>query len=217
LGFLEDLLDSDFIMGFRRIARLIISGLGIREVSQRKLRKFEKNLSSLKNVKRKNKFSTIAVVVPCYGHEKYLKQAFDSIYAQKRPFDEVIFVVDSSPDNSLQLLKTLKKKNNVDCKIILNKENLGQAKSINVGVENSSSDVIMILNDDDCLVDTASKVSLDQFNKYKNIYLLGGGAKSITVEDNLINFEKLKFIHLKGLKNINGIMICGCAILVSLF
>ena len=48
----------------------------------------------------------LSIVVPTYGHEKYIIQALESIRRQKTKYKyEVLVGEDASPDNTRKLLK----------------------------------------------------------------------------------------------------------------
>lgn len=149
------------------------------EISQTKVRSFVKKYgdrtASLSFYK---ETLSVAIVIPCYGHAPYLKEMFESIKHQKRPADEVIFVIDASPDNSLQILQGLiaEYQPQTESKLILleNESNIGQAASLNKGIEYCKSDLIMILNDDDYLLHDCIEVSLQLLAKNPQAALLGG-------------------------------------------
>jgi glycosyltransferase involved in cell wall biosynthesis len=149
------------------------------EVSQKKIRSFIRN--SLQTPKPNYFFKdnlTITAVIPCYGHAPYLREMFESLQQQTRPADEVIFVVDSSPDDSYEILEKLieeaQNKSVSRFKLLKNSKNIGQAASLNKGIEETQSDLILILNDDDYLLHDCIEVSLQIFEKYPNAALLGG-------------------------------------------
>jgi len=149
------------------------------EISQRKMRAFIKS----KQFVDQSQFQpsgnpSIAVVVPCYGHAPFLREMFESIQQQTVAPDEVIFVVDKSPDDSLQILQKLINENqhNSTSRFIIleNDTNLGQAASLNKGIEYSTAVLIMILNDDDYLMHDSIEVTYQILNKYPDAALLGG-------------------------------------------
>ena len=149
------------------------------EISQRKIRAFIKSTGPVATT---SFFATqnpsIAIVVPCYGHAPFLKEMFESILKQTQQANQAIFVVDNSPDNSLQILQDLIEKNRLTTQtefvLLQNESNLGQAASLNKGIENSTADVIMILNDDDYLMHDSIEVSLKILKKNHEAALLGG-------------------------------------------
>jgi GT2 family glycosyltransferase len=149
------------------------------EISQRKIRSFIKQTS---NQVKPNHFykgdQSIAIVIPCYGHAPYLREMFESIKQQTRQADEVIFVVDSSPDNSFEILQSLIHEFQAQTKskitLVQNDNNIGQAASLNKGIEIAESKLIMILNDDDYLLHDCIEGSLKILEKNPQAALLGG-------------------------------------------
>lgn len=149
------------------------------EIPQRKIRSFikqQKNNSFPRNFPEATK--SIAIVIPCFGHSSYLEEMFNSIKNQTRQPDEVIFVVDASPDSSFQILENLisqfQSHSKIKFALIRNEENIGQAASLNKGIEISQSDLIMILNDDDYLLHDSIETALFLLQEYPQAALLGG-------------------------------------------
>ena len=149
------------------------------EISQKKIRSFIKQTS---NQVKPNLFYmgdlSIAIVIPCYGHAPYLREMFESIKQQTRQADEVIFVVDASPDNSFEILQSLIHEFQAQTKskltLVQNENNIGQAASLNKGIMIAESELIMILNDDDYLLHDCIEGSLKILEKNPQAALLGG-------------------------------------------
>lgn len=149
------------------------------EISQRKIRSFIKQTGN--HVKPNNFYKrnlSIAIVIPCYGHAPYLREMFESIKQQTRQADEVIFVVDASPDNSYEILQGLIHEFQAQTKskltLVQNENNIGQAASLNRGIEIAKSELIMILNDDDYLLHDCIEGSLKILERNPQAALLGG-------------------------------------------
>ena len=186
-------------MGFlRTYIRKTLSTIGVREVSKAKVKRF---LSEVNNVPQKRNLNemSIAVIIPCYGHERVLEETFDSIANQARQPNEAIFVVDASPDKSYELLQKLIKNNKSKIKfnLIKNKKNLGQAESLNVGIRAAKSEIIMILNDDDYLFKDIIQKSLKCI-KENNIWLLGWDAICLDSKNKFSQSKKLKISEYKS-------------------
>lgn len=128
---------------------------------------------------------TIAVIVPCFGHAKYLPTMFDSLLRQSRPPDEVIFVLDGTRDDSQAILEPLADRASVHVggrwKLLVNERNVGQAGSLNRGIGSASSDLILILNDDDYLMHDIVETMLRLFDEHRDVALIG--AHSIHFRD----------------------------------
>jgi GT2 family glycosyltransferase len=165
------------------------------EISQRKIRAFIKSTEA----PAKTSFLTtqnpsLAIVVPCYGHASFLKEMFESILKQTKQANQAIFVVDNSPDSSFEILRDLIESNRLRSQtefvLLQNELNLGQAASLNKGIDHSKADVIMILNDDDYLMHDSIEVCLKILKKNPEAALLGGHSLHFGGND-LQNIPKL--------------------------
>ena len=91
----------------------------------------------------------ISVIIPVYNAEKYVTNAVESALQFDEVF-EVILVEDKSPDNALEVCKTLAEKHE---KVKLfqhpDKGNHGAGESRNVGMRNATGDFIAFLDADD--------------------------------------------------------------------
>jgi glycosyltransferase involved in cell wall biosynthesis len=101
----------------------------------------------------------------------------DSLVSQTRPPDEVIFVDDNSPDGTRgileQFIATHPWPAGGRLKLLVNDRNIGQAASLNRGISVASSELIMILNDDDYLMHDAVQSMLTYFGDYRDVALIG--------------------------------------------
>lgn len=89
----------------------------------------------------------ISVIIPVYNSETFLPMVFDSIENQTFKDFEVIFIEDSSSDNSLSLLKEFCSKN--DYATVYSIENKGVSNARNVGIEKSKGEYIVFWDSDD--------------------------------------------------------------------
>lgn len=89
----------------------------------------------------------VSVVIPLYNHERYIKQALESVYSQSLKPSEVIVIDDGSSDRSLELAKQFAKSHSE--MIIHSHPNQGAHYTINSGVEQATGEYISILNSDD--------------------------------------------------------------------
>jgi hypothetical protein len=123
------------------------------------------------------KRDSLTVITACYNHSEYIEAQFRSLLRQTIPPDEVIFVHDYSPDNTLAVLTALveehKARTRTRFKIINNDENIGFARSLNRGIEAATSELIMIVDDDDALFNDTVEVMRRLFHKHKHVALFG--------------------------------------------
>jgi len=190
-----------FLKRLHRSARKWVKRTFRPEVSQRKIHRFLKHADTAAALGLHHPSKpTLAIVVPCYRHAQQIPEMFTSICAQTRPADEVIFVVDHSPDNTGTLLEELiatrVNLSTPSFRVLLNTTNLGQAECINRGVLQAKSDLVMVLNDDDYLMHDCIKVVLNIFLQYPDASLVGGHSLHFSSSQ----FEGIK----KSIKEIQG-------------
>lgn len=178
---------NKFYFSTRKLAKKLLPGyLWPLSINLRRFR--NKNIEKIK--KRNSENLSITIVVPCYNHSKYLDSSFSSIINQTyRPL-EVIFIEDNSEDNTLEHLNELCNcmPKDISHRIIRTPKNSGQCFAINMGVKQSTSPLIMILNDDDYLMHDAVETSLKIFQNDKEIFLLG--STCIPFSGMVVPFEK---------------------------
>lgn len=91
----------------------------------------------------------LSVIIPVYNAEKYLGECLDSVRSQTLRDIEIICVNDGSSDNSLDLLRDYKEK---DERIsIIEKENGGASSARNAGISAAQGEYILFLDSDDQL------------------------------------------------------------------
>ena len=118
----------------------------------------------------------ISVIMPTYNRREYLQDTIDSVFNQSCNDGniELIIVDDASIDGTEEYVLSLK---NEKIKYILNKTNLGGARSRNIGVENSSADYIAFIDSDTIwykdklskqipvLIDSPNKIIYSRYKK----------------------------------------------------
>jgi len=91
------------------------------------------------------KNTDVSIIITNYNYGKYLSRCIRSCLAQKNSNIEVIVVDDCSTDHSIDVLSTFKD----DIVLIANKENLGCAKSANLGIKAARSQFVVRVDADD--------------------------------------------------------------------
>lgn len=175
----------------KKIGRLA----GLSDISQDKIRRFLDNVGSVKvSYPDKCEKLSLTLVVPCFGHARFLETMFKSITSQTRMPDEVIFIDDCSLDGSGDILKrligTLDQSEHHRYQILFNARNLGQAASLNRAIESATSDLILILNDDDYLMHDVVEVVFRLFGRYREVVLIGGTSTIFTDDEELVKANK---------------------------
>ncbi len=96
----------------------------------------------------------VSIIVPFRNEAKNILNTYKSLTSQSYPIEkyEIIFVNDSSDDNSLQLLESLPKKENVYIYSVPNdySANAHKKRAIRFGIEKSRGEII-VTTDADCV------------------------------------------------------------------
>lgn len=93
----------------------------------------------------------VSVIIPTFNRPTDLKAAIDSVLVQGVQDVEIIIVDDASDSSSQSEIQALAKERS-QVTLIRNKENLGVARSRNIGIEYSKADYLLFLDDDDVLL-----------------------------------------------------------------
>lgn len=89
----------------------------------------------------------VSIIVPVYNVEIYLRECMESIVNQSLREIEIVCVNDGSTDGSLDILKEYQKK---DERIkVIDQENAGYGKAMNVGISHAVGEYIGIVEPDD--------------------------------------------------------------------
>lgn len=99
----------------------------------------------------------ISVLIPAYNHQNYIESCLESFIAQTYPNIEVIVLDDGSPDDTWQMIESLKKR----CEarftrfICARKENEGISKTLNRALSMASGEFVFICASDDSVTPNA--------------------------------------------------------------
>jgi len=116
----------------------------------------------------------VSIVIPCYNSEKWIIDCLDSCLFQDYGIKdiEVIIVDDCSTDRTREI---------IDCSVhsgavtvITNKENLGTAGTINVGIRASKGEYILILAADDMLTKNSISGRMKMFGERPELEIIYG-------------------------------------------
>ena len=93
----------------------------------------------------------LSVVVPCYNEEDVIYEFYSETSTILKNLEgyeyELVFIDDGSNDNTLNILKKLKSKDN-NIRIISFSRNFGKESGIYAGLENSIGDLIVVMDAD---------------------------------------------------------------------
>ena len=112
----------------------------------------------------------ISIITVTKNSEKFLLQNILSVKSQKYKNFEHIIVDGNSKDKTIKIVKSFKR----GIKLIKNKNDKGLYHAMNVGIKNSSGDIIGILNSDDIYFKNTLKIVNKYFNKYRYLDFLFG-------------------------------------------
>tara|TARA_B100001093_G_C26766171_1_gene987982 strand:+ start:117 stop:797 length:681 start_codon:yes stop_codon:yes gene_type:complete len=115
-----------------------------------------------------------SIVIPIFNEEENIVNLLNEIFTSLKEFKnyEIILIDDSSTDNTLDLLNIYF--SNPHIKVLKNLKNQGQSFSINKGIKESLFDTIITIDGDGQNVPTDIPQLILEFNKDKNIKLVGG-------------------------------------------
>ncbi len=115
----------------------------------------------------------VSVVIPAFNAVETVINSIESALNQTVPVYEVIVVDDGSTDDTLFVLESYKKRNNIQCLKIFSQTNGGPAKARNKGVELSEGDWIAFLDSDDAWLPIKNERQLEVITKLNNCSILG--------------------------------------------
>ena len=97
--------------------------------------------------------SSIGLIIPVFNKKRYIPRLLDSILNQSRFFDEIIFVDDSSSDESLSVILAWQQRHRDIMTIVVAKHdsNLGVSTARNTGISLAKSDYLYFFDADDYL------------------------------------------------------------------
>lgn len=119
--------------------------------------------------------SLVSIIILNWNGARFLSDCLMSIYCQEYKYLEIIIVDNGSTDSSVQFLKD----NYPDLKLILNRENLGFAEGMNIGIEASKGEYTLLLNEDTYLDPGFISNGISEFNNNLRVGWVGGGVYSL--------------------------------------
>lgn len=125
-------------------------------------------------MKKKINFKASVIVIN-YNNSKYIKRCIKSLNAQTYKNFEIIFVDDQSKDDSIKIIKNIKKKNSFKLFITKSRTYFGGYNQINackLGIKNSKGKIIFFLDSDDFFVKKKIETFIKYFNKKKKTLFL---------------------------------------------
>ena len=120
----------------------------------------------------------LSIIIPNFNYDKFLSSTLDSILNQDYQDIEIIVVDDGSTDNSLNILKDyeIQHPNNIR---VISQKNCGQAFAINVGIENSTGDLLGWINSDDFYEPNVFKSIVSSFKDLEEVDIVFGNINMV--------------------------------------
>ncbi len=91
----------------------------------------------------------LSVVMANFNGETYIEEAIKSVLDQEERSFEFIVVDDGSTDRSRQIIERYCGLSDGRMKLIIQRENRGQAESLNLGISRAKGDIVCFLDSDD--------------------------------------------------------------------
>jgi glycosyltransferase involved in cell wall biosynthesis len=130
----------------------------------------------------------VSVIMPVYNGEKFLRDSIESILNQTYKNFEFIIVDDGSTDNSVRIIKEYQKKDK-RIKLIENKKNLGQSKSLKIGLKNTKGFYYSKMDCDDISDKNRLEKELDFLEKNKDYVIVGSNLEIIDEDKKKIGYR----------------------------
>jgi glycosyltransferase involved in cell wall biosynthesis len=131
-----------------------------------------------------------SVIAICFNHEKYLIECLQSVVNQTYKNVELIIVDDFSTDNSREeILEFIKE--NPNCQVIFNENNIGNCRSFNKAFKISKGRYIIDLSTDDVLMPNRIEEQVYLMESVSNVGVVFSDANFINEKSEYIgNFRK---------------------------
>jgi cellulose synthase/poly-beta-1,6-N-acetylglucosamine synthase-like glycosyltransferase len=157
--------------------------------------------NSTKPVETSKNILKVSIIVPAFNEELVIIKSIQSLMRQSYPFIEIIVIDDGSTDKTYQLAKRLEFQRPNQSLIVLTKPNGGKANALNFGIEESSGDLIMVVDSDSKLSNNAVELMVNYFNEEK----VGAVAGSVFVSNRVNSITKLQALeYIEGLNMVRN-------------
>ncbi len=111
---------------------------------------------------------TVSVIIPCYNHGRYLKDAIESVQSQGYNPIEIIVVDDGSVDDTKLIAEKY-----ADVKYVY-QTNQGLSTARNTGIKNSTGELLIFLDADDWLLPNAVFINLKLLTEKPKVAFVSG-------------------------------------------
>lgn len=130
----------------------------------------------------------VTVLLTCYNHRTYIEAAVNGVRAQTFRDFEILAIDDGSQDGTREWLAE-----QPDIRTIFNAENLGTYETLNVGLRNTDSEFVAVLNDDDLWLPPKLARQVELMDRYPRVGLVHTGGWFLNGKDEVIEGNPLGF------------------------
>lgn len=107
----------------------------------------------------------LSIIIPVYNVESYISKCLDTIVNQIYNNLEIIIINDGSSDNSLEIINEFARK---DSRIkVFSQKNKGVSAARNLGLENTTGELIGFVDPDDWIDTKMYKILIDLMNEHQ--------------------------------------------------
>lgn len=134
------------------------------------------------NIKNRNQFPEVLVIVPAYNEAKTIKRTIESLNLVNYPKAKlkIVIVNDGSKDGTGKKVKSILKHkkwiSNFDFKLI-NKPNGGKADALNTGIKSTEFGELITCLDADSTVDANFFINMVKYFKFKSVFCAAANVK----------------------------------------
>ena len=134
----------------------------------------------------------VTVMIPCYNHEKYIKESIQSVIDQTYSRLELIVIDDGSKDNSVQKIEEMR----LACEQrfehfqFVFRENRGLSRTLNQGLSLARGEYFSIVASDDIMLPEKTAIQVDVFKKDSLITAVFGAHQYIDDESHVVSVKK---------------------------
>jgi glycosyltransferase involved in cell wall biosynthesis len=140
-------------------------------------------------------FPRVTVICLCYNHERFVREAINSVLHQSYKNIQLIVVDDASTDKSKEIIERMARENK-DIELVLLKENQGNCKAFNRGLALAQGEFLIDFAADDVLLPNRIAVGIAHFENVSARYgVQFSDAAIIDEEGNPCGLHSERFTH----------------------
>src|SRR4051812_17674190 len=112
----------------------------------------------------------LSIVIPTYNAHEWIQGCLDSIRLHRPSADyEIIVVDDRSSDDTVAIVR----QQYPDVRLFANEKNVGFGKTVNVGLEASKGEYILVLNNDTWMHEGALDAMIGYLDGHADVGIVG--------------------------------------------